>query len=99
MKNSYSYYATNAFKWYFRQQPKPDSFRSEANRKNWETCEKVVGEFEPGIVETVKAVYSSADTIGDAVYAVAKEKNIHQDNIWTMLAMIEKRFARERGLI
>lgn len=100
MSASYTYYAANAFKWYFKQEnPKPEKFHSDAIRTNWETCDKVAKECDPQMLEILREVYLSADTIGDAVYETAKRRGIHQDNIWTMMAMLEKRFARERGLI
>ena len=99
MSASYTYYAANAYRWYFKQQPKPERFYSEAVKKNWEVCDKVIKECDPQMLEVIREVYLSADTTGDAVYEAAKKRSIHQDNIWTMLAMVEKRFARERGLI
>ena len=99
MSAPYTYYAASALRWYFRHRDKPPEFRSEAIAKNWEICDKVVKECDPAMLEIIEEVYLSADTTGDAVYEAAKKRKIHQDNIWTMLAMIEKRFARERGLI
>ena len=99
MSASYTHYAGNAMKWYFRHPEKPERFSSAANEQNWETCARLVAECDSAMVEIIREVYLSADTVGDAVYEAAKRRGINQENIWTMLAMIEKRFARERGLI
>lgn len=98
MTASYTYYAANAFRWYFRQE-KPEKFHTSAIEANWKTCDLVAKECDPQMLDIIREVYTSADTMGDAVYDAAKKRGIHQDNIWTMLAIVEKRFARERGLI
>ena len=99
MTAPYTFYAASALRWYFKHETKPDHFFSRAIETNWETCEKVVKECDPDMIALIREVYLSADTVGDAVYEAAKKHEIHQDNIWTMLTIVEKHFAKERGLI
>ncbi len=97
MTASYTYYAANAFRWYFKNEH--PEFYTAAYELNWKTCDRIVKECDPNMLEMIREVYLSADTTGDAVYETARKHGVHQDNIWTMLGTVEKRFARERGLI
>ena len=76
MPSPYTYYASNALKWYFRHPEPPESFRSEANETNWKVCEKVVKECDPQMLEIIREVYTSADTMGDAVFEAAKRAGL-----------------------
>lgn len=99
MRPHYAYYAQHAFRFYFNQQGGEPTFLSLADELNWKACNKAASQFSDQVLSMLRQVYTLRDTIPDNVYQVAKENGINQNDLWTLMAMAEKRFAQERDLI
>ena len=100
MRPHYAYYAQHAFRHYFSIQPGEEpTFLTLADELNWKACHRAASQFSEKVLSMLCQVYTRRDTIPDNVYQVAKEQSIRQDDLWTLMAMAEKRFAQERDLI
>lgn len=98
MRPHYAYFAAYAFRKYFGE-PDGSYIRTVAERQNHMSCDLVIREQNEDSVRILRQVYTLRDTLADNVYEVAKALGIKQDDIWTLIAQTEKRFAQERGLI
>ncbi len=97
MRKPYADYACFALRAYFDEtQP---CQQSEAEQRNMATCEKVCQLQEERTLNILKDIYQRRDMMSDIIYQVSKERNIPQNDLWTLIAKIEKLFAKERGLI
>jgi hypothetical protein len=98
VKKHYSDYVRHALRFYTRNLDKP-IFHNIISQQNWLVCNSVINRHFPEHKEVIIAVYQPFDTMGDNVYQTSKKYNIPQDNIWVMMADLEKLIAQERGLI
>jgi hypothetical protein len=98
VKKHYSDYVRHALRFYARNLD-ASAFKCSAAEQNWSACNTVLDEHFPEYRELLISVYQAFDTMGDNVYEAAKKYNVPQDNIWSMMADLERRVAKERGLI
>ena len=99
MRSHYSYYANYALRRYFANMVRVSTYRSEAEEQNWLCADRVVSDLDERSRALLKEVFEGRDTLSDLIYEVAKAHHIDQNDLWTLLASVEKRFAQERGLI
>lgn len=98
MRTFYSEYVNHCLRFYSRY-PKPNRFRSEADKKNWQACDNALKGFSDADRDMLITIYREGDTIPDNVYQMAKKLNIEQDNIWKLITELERKVAKRRGLI
>ena len=98
VKKYYSDYVRHALRFYARHQNMP-LFNRMAEQRDWNACRTVLNEHFSEYKELLISVYQAFDTMADNVYEAAKKYNVPQDNIWSMMADLEKRVAIERGLL
>ena len=98
VKKHYSDYVRHALRFYARNVDTP-VFKNIISQQNWLVCNSVINRHFLEHKEVLIAVYQPFDTMGDNVYQASKKYNIPQDNIWVMMADLEKIIAQERGLI
>lgn len=98
VKKHYSDYVRHALRFYTRNLEKP-VFKCLVSQQNWLVCNSVINRYFPEHKEVLVSVYQAFDTMGDNVYQASKKYNIPQDNIWSMMADLERLIAQERGLI
>jgi hypothetical protein len=98
IKKHYSDYVRHALRYYTRNLENP-VFKCLVSQQNWLVCHSVINRYFSEHKEVLIAVYQPFDTMGDNVYQASKKHNIPQDNIWSMMADLEKLIAQERGLI
>lgn len=98
MRSFYSDYVNHCLRFYSRH-PKPNHFRSEADRKNWQSCDTALKGFSDTDREMLITIYREGDTIPDNVYQMAKKLNIKQDSIWKLVNELERKVAKRRGLL
>lgn len=98
MRTFYSEYVTHCLRFYSRYS-KPNRFRTEADKKNWQACDNALKGFSDSDREMLITIYREGDTIPDNVYQMAKKLNIKQDNIWKLITELERKVAKRRGLL
>ena len=98
VKKHYSEYVRHILRFYTRNLKQP-VFNSIISQQNWLVCHSVINRCFPEHKDVIIAVYQPFDTMGDNVYQASKAYNIPQDNIWSMMADLERTIAQERGLI
>lgn len=98
MRTFYSEYVTHCLRFYSRY-PKPNHFRTEADKKNWQASDNALKGFSDSDREMLIAIYREGDTIPDNVYQMAKKLNVKQDNIWKLITELERKVAKRRGLL
>jgi len=74
-------------------------FRTDVDKVNWETCDAIAKVYNRQERDILSAVYHSRDTMGDTVYAVAKQFDVCQDMVFNLVDDAARRFAKQRGLI
>jgi hypothetical protein len=74
-------------------------FKSEVDKANWNVCHSVLKNYSEDKMEMIAHIYRPGDTISDKIYTLAKSKGVHQDTIWSLVNIIERRIAIKRGLI
>lgn len=99
VKKYYSDYVRHALRFYARNQNPSALNMSLATQEDWSACNIVLGTLLPASIEILFAVYQPLDTMADNVYKAAKKFNVPQDNIWSLMADVEKLIAQERGLL
>lgn len=98
MRAFYSEYVNHCLRFYCKH-PKPNYFRSEADKKNWNACDVALKSFSDSDREMLITIYREGDTIPDNVYQMATKRGISQDGIWKLVTDLEKKVAKRRGLI
>lgn len=94
----YSDYVRHALRFYSRNLSQPH-FRSEVDRNNWFACKRVLRDYHDRDKDILVSVYGGFDTLSDNVYETAKKHGINQNIIWDMLKDVEKKIAKQRGLL
>lgn len=95
---AYRYYVSNAFRWYFTHPECPEGIR-QAQIDNWSACETALTREDRIIKEVLCFLYTSSDTMENAIFAASRQFDISPDRLWTKIGQIERRFASIRGLI
>lgn len=97
-KKFYSEYAQHCMRFYTRH-PRSKYFKNFADRINWQSCDRALERFGDQDRRYLMDLYSQRDTLADGVYALSASKGIPQDYLWNLISDLEKRIAKERGLI
>lgn len=97
MRPRYAGCAKHAMKYYANHHS--PVFRTEAERLDWQACEKALESMDENAQMILLEVYMGRDTFGDNVFDCAKKRGIDQKAVWVVINRFEKRFAQERGLI
>lgn len=74
-------------------------FRSDAERANWSACYNVLKNYSENDLDMICQIYRPGDTTADKIYVLSKNKYIAQDTIWALINTVERRVAKQRGLI
>lgn len=93
----YSRYVKHCMHFYARYQ-KPEYFRTTADKKNWQACDMVIKEFSPEDREKLMELYGHGDITNNA-FRVAKKNQITINEVWKLVASLEYKVAKRRGLI
>lgn len=93
----YSQYVNHCLRFYARH-PKPN-FHSEADKKNWISCDNALKGYTDSEREMLLTIYGDGDTIADNVYKMAKAKDMKQEAIWKLVNDLERKVAKRRGLL
>lgn len=94
---SYSYYAYACFRAYF--EGRATAGCAEASRANLEACEAAVSDLDQNALLILNEIYTSDKILSVIVREVSNKYEIKADEIWRLIALIEKNFAVHRGLI
>jgi len=97
-KSFYSAYVEHCMRFYSRY-PNLTRFRSDADKENWFACKNALKDFSAEDTERLLIIYREGDTIADNVYQLSKREKINQDSLWKLLGSLERKVARNRGLI
>lgn len=97
-KTFYTDYVQHCMR-FFSRYPKPNHFRSEADKKNWNACNMALKEFSDVDRDILIGIYKEGDTIPDNIYQASKARKINQDTIWKLCDQLEHKVAKRRGLI
>ena len=96
---AYRYYVSNAFRWYFGHPDQPGEETRPAQRENWSACDVSIKKEDPMMCTILKELYTSMDTMENAIFAASKKYDLTPERLWTKVGQLERRFAYERGLI
>ncbi len=96
-KTYYSEYINHCLRLYTRHHI--STITDEVSKLNWIACDKVFKPLNDNDKKLVKEVFSKNDTLMDNVYEVAKQNNIDQNRIWKILSDLQRKIAKERGLL
>ena len=72
---------------------------SALDRKNWNAVAKVVEGLKEENKCAIMGVYCKRDTMADNVYLTAVEMGWEQDKLWTLIGLVSRDVAKERGLV
>ena len=99
MRAPYAYYACHALRYYFSHPPN-GIFFSQAEQQNWQACHDAILPCDDGTKALLKEIFADRqDSMKDIVAETAKNHAKNPNDLWTLIAQVEKRFARYRGLI
>jgi hypothetical protein len=87
------------FVWKSKPEHSKDNHKSVVDIKNYGAVFFALTNFNEHDQDIILDVYSRADTIPDNIYQISKERNINQNEIWTLISKVSKEIAKERGLI
>ena len=96
-KPHYTEFASHAFRCYARN-PEGITFRSEAEKQDWEACEKAVVLLQPH-VDMVLECYRGCLSFAENIAAISVRYQVSQNYLWILNNALLKQFAIERGLI
>ena len=97
-KPFYSDYVRHCLRFYSRNLH-PIGFKSTVDRNNWRACADIIISYSDRDRDILTMVYGGRDTLSDNVYEVAKKYSMNQAIIWDMMKDVERKIARERGLV
>lgn len=99
MRTYYTDYVRHALRFYSRNWAVRPSFRSEADKRNWLSCDMVISKLPEDAGDMLIEIYAGHDTLPDEVYGASQRWNIEQNKIWDMMKSVEQKIAHKRGLI
>jgi hypothetical protein len=76
-----------------------ESYNSRTDCQNWLSVNNILIQLSEVDRNMILDIYSRSDTIPDNIYQISKERNINQNEIWTLISKVSKEIAKERGLI
>lgn len=74
-------------------------FRSDVERANWAACHIVLNCFSEKDLDMICHLYRPGDTIADKIYELSKSNRVSQDTIWSLINTVERKIAKQRGLV
>lgn len=98
-KPFYSDYVRHMMRFYSRTKDTLPHRKSDADQQNWLSCCKVIDSYSDRDKDILVSVYGGYDTLADNVYEVAKKYHMNQNIIWDMMKELERRVAKQRGLV
>lgn len=109
MRPFYADYVNHMLRYYSRSLPGslsscevggvPSVFKSEVDKLNWVTVDRVLRRLCESERETMVEVYWRGDTLADNVFEVAKVMKVEQESVWLLVSKVSKWIAKERKLI
>lgn len=85
----YSDYVRRCMQFYVRY-PEP-FFRNDADRQNWEACERALKGFSKWAKYILTEVYNGDDTLADNVHQTSMQLGIKQDKVWRLIHKLERK--------
>ena len=98
MRRYYSEYVSHCLTFYCRY-PSLSYFRSEVDRRNWQSCHVVLSALPEDEIDIVMSVYAANDVVKNSVSKVARDKKISQEKVWKTIGNVERKIAAQRGLV
>lgn len=95
----YSEYVKHALRFYSRNCTEKPTFKSDADKSNWLSCDSVLSHYPLDTRNIVISVYGGYDTLPDEVYNTSKKYHIEQNWIWDLMKEVERKIAKRRGLL
>ena len=93
----YSEYVRHCLRFYARyKKPKFDSY---ADMLNWRACDYALKSFSDSERDNLLYIYREGDTVPDNIYQLAKSRGVSQDGIWKLVNDLERKVAKQRGLL
>lgn len=74
-------------------------FRNDAERANWSACYNVLKDYSDNDLDIICQIYRPGDTTADKIYVLSKSRYVPQDTIWALINTVERKVAKQRGLI
>lgn len=103
MKPFYSEFVRHCLRYYIKTMDEGKGgvpiFKSEADKANWKACYEALKNCSEDEMDTIAYIYRQGDTIPDKIYQLSKDKGVNQDTIWGLINHIERRVAKQRGLV
>lgn len=103
MKPYYSEFVRHCLRYYIKTLDEGNGghpvFNSEADRENWSACYNVLKHYTQENMDIISEIYRPGDTISDKIFSLAKAMGVHQDRIWSLVNITERKIAKKRGLL
>lgn len=103
MKPHYSEFVRHCLRFYIKTLDEGHGghpvFKSDAERANWTACCQVLMGYPDSDIDIISQIYRPGDTIADKIYELSKIKRIPQDSIWALINSVERKIAKQRGLV
>lgn len=93
----YTDFVNHCLKFYARY-PYP-TFKNDVDKKNWKACHNVLRNLPDQERNIILYIFSSGDTTADMMYEISNKEHINQDYLYKMLANVQYKIAKKRGLI
>lgn len=97
-KPHYTEYASHAFRCYARNRGSGIPLRTEAERQDWQACEKAIEIIQPH-AGMILECYQGCLSFSENLAAVSVRYQVSQNYLWILNNTLLKQFAMERGLI
>ena len=103
MKAYYSEFVRHCLRYYIMTQDEGQGghpiFKSDADRENWSACYNVLKHYSPENMDIIAYIYRPGDTIPDKIHLLSKSRGVHQDRLWGLINITERKIAKKRGLL
>ena len=103
MRPHYADYVKHAMRYYAKHRMNISSeqprFKSEADKKNWESCKAAIATFSDEARDILLSIYMEDDNLVECINRAAKREHLSADRIWNLVNKLEKKVAKRRGLI
>jgi hypothetical protein len=93
----YSEYVNHCIRFYARH--REPTFHTDVDKRNWVACDNAFKSFSLSDRETLLNIYRDGDTVPDNIYKVSRLRKIPQDSIWKLVNELERKVAKQRGLL
>ena len=97
MRTFYSSYIQHCMRFYARHSE--PNFRSDADKRNWESCEDAIKTFTDNEQDILLTIYRDGDSLEDSIRTTSIELGVNRDMIWKLVNELEKKIAKRRNLI